>query len=156
MLRRVAPAAVAVLLVAGCGGAAPPEVTFAVGGASAVARPTQYCDAQLTDCRNDAAAPVELVVSPGTPVQIAVPTDIAATPWAVVFSYRSAAGEQVDQRSPLFAADERSGYTLELPTPQDRLLTAQVQQFGPPPQLDPETGEVEFPARASWVLTATA
>ena len=33
-----------------------------------------------------------------------------------------------------------------------RLITAQVQQYGPPPVVNPETGEVEFPIRSSWVL----
>ena len=72
-----------------------------------------------------------------------------------MFRYRSASGEQVDGRTPVFAPDERSDYLLELPATTDQLLTAQVQQFGPPPQPDPD-GEVEFPIRASWVLTTPA
>ncbi len=118
------------------------------------AGPTQYCNLEFTDCRNDAAAPVELPVPPGTALQVEVPDEIAETPWQVVFSYRDAAGAQADGRSPVFAADERRDYALQLPTPTDRLLTAQVQQYGPPPQANPDTGEIEFPIRASWVLTA--
>jgi hypothetical protein len=30
-----------------------------------------------------------------------------------------------------------------------------VQQFGPAPQINEDTGELEFPVRGSWVLTAT-
>jgi hypothetical protein len=30
-----------------------------------------------------------------------------------------------------------------------------VQQYGPPPQLD-DAGEIVFPTRSSWVLTAAA
>jgi hypothetical protein len=30
-----------------------------------------------------------------------------------------------------------------------------VQQFGPAPQLNEDTGELEFPVRGSWVLNAT-
>jgi hypothetical protein len=62
----------------------------------------------------------------------------------------------VDGRSPLIAADQRSEYTLELPAPDDRLLVAQVQQFTAPPQANPETGEIDFPASSTWVLTASA
>ena len=154
MLRRLLPVAAAVLLFAGCGSDEPPAVTFAVGDTSVTAGPTQYCDMALTECTGDPAAPVELAVPAGTPVQVTVPDAIAQTPWQVVFSYRDAGGAQADQRSPVFAPDERSIWTLELATPADRLLTAQVQQYGPPPQINPDTGEVEFPIRASWVLTA--
>lgn len=156
MIRRLLPVAAAVLLVAGCGSTPPPEVTFTAGAGSVAARPTQYCDLEFTDCTNDASAPVDLAVPPGTPLQITVPDEIAQTPWQVVFSYRDTTGTPVDERSPVFAPRERSLYTLELPTPDARLLTAQVQQYGPPPQQNAETGEIEFPIRASWVLTATA
>ncbi len=156
MLRRLVPLLAATLVVAGCGGAAPPDVTFAAGAADAVARPTQYCDIDLTDCTSDAAAPVELTVPPGTPLQITVPDAISSTPWQVVFSYRDGTGAQTDGRSPVFAVNAQRAYSLELPGATDRLLTAQVQQYGPPPQANPETGELEFPIRASWVLTAKA
>jgi hypothetical protein len=145
----------AALLLACCGGAAPPQVTFAAGQASAVARPTQYCDLQLTDCKGDPAAPVELAVPVGTPLKVTVPHEIAETPWQVVFTYRDGTGAQTDGRSPVFAPNAQSDYTLELPAPTDRLVGAQVQQFGPPPQADPETGDIEFPIRASWVLNTS-
>jgi hypothetical protein len=153
MLRRPLLILVVPLLLAGCGADAPPRVTFGAGAARVVAGPTQYCNLQFTECTNDAAAPVQLPVPPGTALQVDVPDEIAETPWQVVFSYRDAAGAQADGRSPVFGAGERSDYPLQLPTPTDRLLTAQVQQYGPPPQADPETGEIQFPIRASWVLT---
>jgi len=62
---------------------------------------------------------------------------------------------QVDARSALFRPDERTEYVLELPAPGDRLRTAQVQQFGPAPQTDAATGEVQFPVRGTWVLTTS-
>ena len=76
----------------------------------------------------------------------------------MVFSYRDAAGAQIDERSPRVPRGRSSATTTpwQLPAPTDRLLTAQVQQYGPPPQPNPETGEIEFPIRASWVLNATA
>ena len=123
------------------------------GGSSfaAVARPTQYCDVALSDCKGDATAPVQLPVPPGTSVQITVPDAVAQTPWQVVFSYRDANGTQNDDRSTVFVADrQRSTWTLQL-APTDHLLTAEVQQYGVP-QMNPDTGEVEYPIRASWVL----
>lgn len=156
MLRRLIPVLAAALLVAGCAGSTPPDVTFAAGTATVVAKPTQYCDRDLTNCRSDAAAPVGLVVPAGTPLQVSVPEEISSTPWQVVFSYRDAAGAQTDGRSPVFAVGAQKTYSLQLPAPGDRLLTAQVQQYGPPPQANPQTGELEFPIRASWVLTAKA
>ena len=156
MFRRLLPVLAAALLVAGCGGSTPPpDVTFAAGAASVVAKPTQYCDIDLTNCNSDASAPVELVVPVGTPLQISVPEQISSTPWQVVFSYRDGAGAQTDGRSPVFNVNAQKTYSLQLPDKGDRLLGAQVQQYGPPPQTDPETGELEFPIRASWVLTTT-
>ena len=154
MRRRLALAAVA-LLAAGCGTEAPPEVTFTAAGTTVTARPSQYCDLRLTDCTDDAAASVQLAVPAGTPLQVAVPDGVAEAPWHVVFSYRNAAGEQVDARSPLFPATQQHDYMLTLPEPTDRLVTAQVQQFGPAPQVNEDTGEIEFPVRGSWVLNTS-
>ncbi len=156
MPRRVPLAAALLLLLGGCGLAGPPEVVFEVAGSEVTARPAQYCDVALTSCDDDATAPVRLAVAPGTPVHVAVPADIAETPWHVVFRYRTTTGEQIDGRSPLFAPDHRTEFLLALPAPTDQLLTAQVQQFGPPPQAGAATGEIQFPIRASWVLTTTA
>ena len=150
MLRRLAVAA-AVLLAAGCG-APPPQVTFTAAGAHVIAKPAQYCDVKLADCTGDAAATVQLAVPAGTPLVVAVPDGVAEAPWHVVFSYRDGGGRQVDARSPLLAQKQHD-YTLTLPEPADQLLTAQVQQFGPAPQINKDTGEIEFPVRGSWVLT---
>ncbi|MGH3586726.1 MAG: DUF2771 family protein, partial [Pseudonocardia sp.] len=153
--RRLLVLPLAALLLAGCATEQPPpQVTFTAGGASAVARPAQYCDLELTECLTDVAAPVTLSVPPDTPLQVSVPPEIAQTPWQVVFSYADAAGATVDERSPVFAPDERADWTLS-PAPTGRLLTAEVQQYGPPPRPNPQSGELEFPIRASWVLTAT-
>jgi hypothetical protein len=148
---RLLATAAALLLAAGCGSDDLPRVTFTAAGTSVTARPAQYCDLKLTDCSADAQAPVQLVVPAGTPLRVAVPDAVSQAPWHVVFSYRDGAGQQVDARSPVFAAKQHD-YTLTLPEPGDRLLTAQVQQFGPAPRVDEQTGEVEFPVRGSWVL----
>ena len=132
----------------------PPEVTFSAGGASVATGPSQYCDVKLSDCTADAAATVQLPVPAGTALRVTVPDEVAEAPWHVVFSYRDAGGQQVDARSPVFARQQHD-YTLALPGPADRLVTAQVQQFGPAPRIDEQTGEVEFPVRGSWVLNAT-
>jgi Protein of unknown function (DUF2771) len=154
--RRLIPILAVAWLVAGCGGAdGTPQVTFGAGTATVTAGPTQYCNLEFTDCRNDAGAPVVLAVPAGVPLQVRVPEEISETPWQVAFTYRDATGAQADGRSPVFGPGQRTEYPLKLPGPTDRLLTAQVQQYGPPPQANAETGEIEFPIRATWVLTAT-
>lgn len=152
-VRRLLPLTVLALLLAGCGAGAPPEVTFAAAGQSVVARPTQYCEDDFVTCTNDATAPVDLPVPAGTPLRVEVPAEVADTPWQVVFTYRTATGEQLDERTAVQI--DSPTYVLELP-PDARLLTAQVQQYGPPPEIDPATGEVQFPIRSSWVLTVSA
>lgn len=156
VLRRVVPTIAVLLLLGGCGAGEPPTVLFDAAGNEITVRPAQYCDLALTACDDDATAPVTLDIPPGIPLRIEVPGDIAEAPWHLVFRYRTATGEQVDGRSPLFAPRQRTEYTLELPSPTDQLLTAQVQQFGPPPRTNDATGEVEFPIRASWVLVTPA
>ena len=156
MPRRLLAVPVAALVLAGCGATdppPPPQVTFTAGAASIVARPAQYCDVELTQCLTDVAAPVKLAVPPGSPIQVTVPPEIAQTPWQVVFSYADAAGTPSDERSPVFAPGAQSDWTLHLAAPEDRLLTAEVHQYGAPQQT-PQTGEMEFPIRASWVLNA--
>ena len=145
----------ALAALAGCGGStAPPQVTFAAGTTSVVARPTQFCDLKLQNCQSDANAPVRLAVPAGTALKVTVPDEISATPWQVVFTYRSTNGSQTDGRSPVLTPDQHSDYTLQLPAPTDALVTAQVQEYGPPPQANDQTGEIEFPIRASWMLNA--
>ena len=152
-MRRLVLLCATAALLAGCGSGGPPEVTFAAGAASVVAKPTQYCDLKLQDCQSDANAPVRLAVPAGTPLRVSVPSEISSTPWQVVFTYRSANGSQTDGRSPVLTPDQHRDYTLQLPAPTDALVTAEVQQYGPPPQANAATGELEFPIRATWVLT---
>ena len=151
-MRRLVLLCASAALLAGCGSGAPPEVTFAAGAASVVAKPTQYCDLKLQDCQSDANAPVRLAVPAGTPLRVSVPSEISSTPWQVVFTYRSANGSQTDGRSPVLTPDRHPDYTLQLPAATDALVTAEVQQYGPPPQANAATGELEFPIRATWVL----
>ena len=152
-MRRLVLLCALAALLAGCGGSsAPPEVTFAAGATSVVAKPTQYCDVKLQDCQSDANAPVRLAVPAGTALKVTVPEEISSTPWQVVFSYRSANGSRTDGRSPVLTPDRHPDYTLQLPAATDALVTAEVQQYGPPPQANADTGELEFPIRATWVL----
>lgn len=154
-MRLLVAALAALLILAGCGLGDRPEVVFTVAGSELPAPPAKYCDEALTSCDDDATAPVRVEVPPGTPLGVAVPDDVASTPWAVVFRYRTAAGELVDARSPVFPPGARTAYVLELPNTTDTLLTAEVQQFAPTVQADP-SGGVEFPIRASWVLVTPA
>ncbi|MDQ4117960.1 MAG: DUF2771 domain-containing protein [Actinomycetota bacterium] len=156
MRRAVLPFIVsAVLVLAGCGTSAPPTVTFDVAGNSLTAAPTQFCDNRMQDCTDDANARLTAQLPPGTPVRITVPEEVSSAPWQVVFSYLGADGRaRTDGRSPVAAPGSRTDYTLTLPDPRGRLLTAQVQLFGPAPTQDPATGQIAFPVRATWVLVA--
>ncbi len=148
-------AAAAALVLAGCGTSAPPTVTFEVGGKSLTAAPTQFCDNELQNCRDDANARLTAPVAPGTPVTITVPEEVSSAPWQVAFAYLGPDGRtRTEGRSPIATPGARSEYTLRLPDPRDRLVTAQVQLFGPAPAPDPATGRITFPVRATWVLVS--
>ncbi|MFP5069499.1 DUF2771 family protein [Pseudonocardia nantongensis] len=146
--------AVVVVLLAGCSGGSRPTVTFDVGGASLTAAPTQLCDNRMEDCSDEPNARVTAAVPAGTPIRITVPEEVSSAPWQVAYSFTDAGGKRVDARSEIATAGSRTDYTLTLPTPQDRLVTAQVQVFGPAPAIDPESQQIEFPVRATWVLVA--
>ena len=157
-VRAATTAAAAALLFAagacssgGRGADGPPEVTFEAAGTSVVARPTQLCDVSVQDCTADPDAAVVLRVTPGEPVRITVPETIGETPWLVVFGYRTASGEKANARSDLFAADERTEYTLTTPAADDQLETVEVQQLGG--TFVPSTEGVDFPTRGTWVLS---
>ena len=157
-MRRALLLIVLALLPVACSSASgePPQVTFTANGQSATARPTQYCNVEFSDCRNDAEAPVSLRVPPGTPVRVSVPEEISSTPWLIVFTTVATDGTRTDGRTPLFTpATPTDTYELTLPQPTDRLLTAQVQQLGAPPQANEDSGGIDFPARGTWVLTTT-
>ncbi|MFR9801587.1 DUF2771 family protein [Pseudonocardia sp. RS010] len=144
----------ACLVLAGCGSDSEPQVTWSAGEASATVGPAQFCDLTMKDCTNDEAARALLPVPAGTPVEVTVPDEVSGAPWSVVFSYTGPDGQRTDGRSPVFAPDARTSYTLTLPEPGDVLGTAQVQLLGAAPVADPGTGEIAFPARATWVLVA--
>lgn len=149
--------ACAALALAGCGTSAPPTVTFDVAGSSLTAAPTQICDNRMQNCRDDANARLTAPVPPGTPVRITVPEEVSGAPWQVAFAYLGKDGTtRTNGRSPLAPPGGRTEYTLTLPDPADRLLTAQVQLFGPAPVVDPNTGTPSFPVRATWVLVSGA
>ena len=144
--------AVAAVLLAGCGGT-PPTVAFEIAGRSLTAAPTQFCDNRLESCTDEPNARVTAEVAPGTPVRITVPEEVSAGPWQVAYAFtRGDAPDPIEQRSDIAAPGSRTEFTLNLPSETDRLVTAQVQLFGPAPAIDPETQQLEFPVRATWVL----
>ena len=149
----VSAAAVA-SLVSGCSAPPLPEVTFYSSGKTVNVHPTQYCDLESENCVVDAQAVGVLRVRPGMPVQISVPGEVADSAWSVKFTYRNAAGVgQEPLRSKVFtSADPQYAYTLELPGVDDQLESVEVQQFGKRVQID-ETGQIEFVARGTWVLS---
>jgi hypothetical protein len=142
------------LLLAGCGSSDSPEVTWTIGGTERAVGPTQFCDMKMENCSDDRSAQVSLPIPAGTVVKVAVPEEISAAPWSVVFSYTAPDGTRTDGRSPIFTPNAQQDYTLALPDPADVLVTAQVQLLGAAPGIDPATGEVNFPTRGTWVLVA--
>jgi len=143
----------AVFLLAGCGGGTP-QVTWKAGGTAQTVGPAQYCDQRLKDCTNDEAAQARLAVPAGTAVEIEVPAEVSEAPWSVVFAYVGPDGQQTTGRSPVFAPNAQDSYTLALPDPAAVLQTAQVQLLGAAPVANAESGDLEYPARATWVLVA--
>lgn len=139
--------------VVSCGGDddGPPRVTFAAAGGSVTATPTQYCDVQVQDCRADPDAAVALRVPPGTPIEVSVPSAVSEAPWQVVFRYRMPDGTKTQARSNVFAAGQRSSYTLMPPAEDAQLETVEVQQFGT--AMVPREDGVDFATRATWVLS---
>ncbi len=142
------------LLATGCSAPPLPEVTFHASGKTINVHPTQYCDLESENCQIDTRAAGVLRVRPGKPVQISVPGDVADSAWSVKFTYRNAKGEQQEPlRSKVFTnAAPQYAYTLQLPKPDDQLESVEVQQFGKRVQID-ETGEIQFVARGTWVLS---
>lgn len=141
-------------LLAGCGGG-DPQVTWSTESQEATVGPSQFCDVRLRDCTNDEQAQAVLAVPAGTAVEVSVPSDVSEAPWSVVFAYVDANGQQTTGRSPVFAPNAQESYTLTLPEPGDVLQTAQVQLLGAAPVANPDTGEIDYPARATWVLVAS-
>ncbi|WP_051343285.1 DUF2771 family protein [Pseudonocardia spinosispora] len=146
----VVVAAVVWVLVSSSG---PPNVEFASVAGKVSTGPAQYCDLKVTECQNRPDAVVKMAVPAGQPLQVTVPSSVSSTPWQVVFSYLAANGNRVDGRSPVFAPDKETSYTLSLPEAADQLATAQVQQYGGGQPTVDANGEPAFPIRGSWVLT---
>jgi len=140
-------------LLAGCG-SGNPQVTWTVGDQESTVGPAQFCDIKLRDCTNDEQAKADLAVPAGAAVEISVPSEVSEAPWSVVFAYVGPNGAQTTGRSPVFAPAAQESYTLTLPEPGDILQTAQVQLLGVAPVANPDSGELEFPTRATWLLVA--
>ncbi|MEQ3550366.1 DUF2771 family protein [Pseudonocardia nematodicida] len=145
--------AVSAALLTGCGGGSSPNVTFDVAGNALTAAPTQMCDTSMENCTDEPNSRVTADVPPGTPVRIEVPQEVSSAPWQVAYAFtRGDDPTPIEQRSDIAAPDSRTEFTLNLPSAEDRLVTAQVQLFGAAPAIDEETEELQFPVRATWVL----
>ncbi len=153
-MRRVAPLALAGLLAA-CSNPAPPkpEVSFSVDGQTISARPFLYCDVMVTKCDRDNAAQAKLKVPPGKQVSVAVPKDVAESPWSVVIEYNTAAGEQKEPETvATFVPNERHEYTIQLPAAGDQLQTVEIKQAGAKQDPAATSSDIGLLARAVWSL----
>jgi uncharacterized protein DUF2771 len=146
--------AAAALLLAGCGEDPPPlpEVSFTAEGTTVSARPFLHCDVLVTKCDRDNGAQARMRVPPGRPVTVAVPKEVAESPWSVVMQYRTASGEQKDPETvATFVPNERSDYTVQPPGPGDQLQTIEIKQASAK-QEPGATSEIQLLARAVWSL----
>ncbi|MEV4310934.1 DUF2771 family protein [Actinocrispum sp. NPDC049592] len=103
----------------------PPEVTFFAAGETVRLSPTDTCNGEIEECKPTG----NLAVPGGKPLNISVPSQVAKSPWVVVFKFRAADGSEQKARSTIFKANERYAYTLTLPTAGDQLLHVEVQRI---------------------------
>jgi hypothetical protein len=147
----LAVAGIAVL--AGCAAPSDPQVTFYSHGKSVEVDPVGYCDPTGSRCTPPPKTPAgDLTVPAQAPLQISVPSQVSSAPWQVSFLYRGANGEQVGDRTPVFAPNQRYAYTLR-PPQGARLEHVEVQVYAA--VLSPgDEGGVVFPIIGDWVLDA--
>ncbi|NYH79144.1 outer membrane biogenesis lipoprotein LolB [Actinopolyspora biskrensis] len=120
------------ILLTGCGATQDerPQVTFYSHGESVRVSPVRYCEPLAQECSEPRPGAVRhLTVPADSPMQISVSEDVQATPWQVVFRYRTASGEQRQGRSKVFSPEERFAYTLDLSEPGARLEQVEVQRY---------------------------
>jgi uncharacterized protein DUF2771 len=145
----------AALLLAGCSASAPPkpEVRFSVEGQTVSARPFLYCDVMVTSCDRDNGAQAKLTIAPGKQLTVAVPNEVAESPWSVVIEYRTAAGEQKQPETvATFVPNERHDYTVTPPAAGDQLQTVEIKQAGAKQDPAAAAGDIQLLARAVWSL----
>ena len=153
-MKRLIPLALVALLAA-CSDPPPPkpEVRFTVDGQTVSARAFLYCDVMVTKCDRDNGAQAKLKVPPGKQVAVAVPNEVAESPWSVVIEYKTAAGEQKPPETvATFVPNERHDYTIQLPAAGDQLQTVEIKQAGAKQDPAATTGDIQLLARAVWSL----
>ncbi|MET0234776.1 MAG: DUF2771 family protein [Kibdelosporangium sp.] len=155
-MRRIAIASLVAggLLLAGCSAPHPPEVTFFADGTTIRLNPTQYCKPRSEQCDGFPEAKGSMQVPGGKPLNISVPSQVAAAPWVVVFKYRAADGSAQQGRTSIFKPDEQHAYTLHLPTAGDQLTDVEVQRITN--VTAGANNELLFVTDASWVLQVSA
>jgi hypothetical protein len=138
-------------LLAGCSDEPepPPEITFSTDGRTVTVRPFRYCDAEVTECREDRGAVAYLRVPAGLPVDVRVPEQVAGTPWSVTVGYVTAAGEQKDEMLGVFTKGENT-FTARVPAPGGSIRTVEVKQAGG--RLEDVDGQQQVVPRGVWSL----
>nr|WP_207631112.1 DUF2771 family protein [Actinopolyspora sp. BKK1] len=141
------------ILLTGCGAAKQdrPQVTFYAHGESVRVAPVRYCEPLAQECAEPRPDEVRhLTVPADSTMQISVSEEIQTAPWQVVFSYRTASGEQRQGRSEVFSPKERFAYTLDLSEPGARLEQVEVQRYTAVLVDDLESRQ--FVIGGTWVL----
>jgi hypothetical protein len=116
--------------------------------------PTAYCDVQLTKCYGTQRPVTTVRVPPGSPLQISVPTEVAAAPWAVTFDYLDANGKKQEVRGPVFPTSTQFAYTVRPPQPTDQLTWVEIVVFGGIAMAPDDTAPT-YLASEFWTVNAT-
>lgn len=119
--------ATAALAVSGCGTPGPPELTAYADGEAIELAPVTYCDVLVQHCEANPNAQQHLLLRPGKPVQLSVPTQVAESPWAV--SVWSTHDPQTP-RQEFLAPGEAFSYTARPHDPRGQIVEIQVLQLG--------------------------
>jgi hypothetical protein len=148
-VRRLVIASLAAVVLAGCSAPPPPEVTFFAAGTTIRLSPSPACDPQTQECQPTG----DLAIPGGKLLNISVPSQIAESPWVVVFRFRTADGTEQKARTAIFKSGERYAYTLTPPTAGDQLTHVEVQRIAGI-SADPAQG-INVVTDASWALNVT-
>ena len=139
------------LVSTGCSTSGPPELTVYADGTAIELAPVKYCDVSVQNCQTNAGAKQQLLVRPGKPVQLSVPTEVAESPWVVYQQAVTADGETLPVKTEYFGPGEAFAFTAQPARPDEQLLVIEVQQLGAAEFTD-DSGETQILARGLWTL----
>lgn len=116
-------------LAAGCTQQSP-ELTLYADGQSVEVPASRYCDVLVSHCQAPAKSQVTMPIRPGRPAQVAIPGDVADTPWLITVQSVDAGGKPEAPVQKLFKpGDDRLAYTARPRTATGRLTVIEIDQI---------------------------